>query len=296
MTIYSGMLNPGCGHSLLPTRELFHTYFDQTPHSCVCGIPVDAWDLVRGCFVGAGATFSLLAPIGGKSSISTLTLKLGELFHLDLRTLDIEPTDIVTMVNFTGISEVAQEGDDFSSIFPAMLFGNAVPTRSVLQHEMTIFPAPVGPTPPVEGTFNLYVHFVEEQREIHRALLLDSIRSHGEGDYRRSILNAHTAADTALEDTIRRQLDALTPSNLQGDLDLGFRGKIQSLASARYLGGLPELSPTLIRLLYDLNARRNRIAHPSKKPKQLTQEIAADLLTAALFLVELAESDFGLAS
>ncbi|MCU1505693.1 MAG: hypothetical protein JWP05_662 [Microbacteriaceae bacterium] len=270
-------------------------FFNQTPLSCGCGEQIDVWDLVRGCFVGVGAVFSLLAPVGGQNSISTLTLKRREIYTLDLKTLGIEPTDIVTMVNFTAVSESAPEGGIFSSMTPAMLFGNAMPTKTALQHEMLIYPVPVGPKPPAEGTFNLYVHFIEEQREIHRALLLDAIRAHGEGDYKRSILNAHTAADTALENALSRRLGAREASKLGGEVNMGFRGKVQSLALARSSAGLHELSPTFVQHLYDLNARRNKVAHPSKEQGLLDQDGMADLLTAAVFLVELSESDFGLA-
>lgn len=295
MTIYAGIHNSACGHTFLPSPELLLQYFTQTPLSCGCGSPIDVWDRVRDCFVGVGAVFSLLAPIGGQTSISTVTLKSGEIFTLDMRTLGIEPTDVITMVNFTGVSDDGPGDDIFSSMVPALLFGNSVPTKTSLRHEMEIFPVPVGPKPPAEGTFNLFVHFIAEPREIHRALLLDAVRAHGEGDYKRSVLNAHTAADTALDAALSRRLGTREAKKLKGEVDMGFRGKVQSLALVRSAAGLPEFSSTFVQHLYDLNARRNNVAHPPKGPLRVDLEGVADMLTAALFLVELSESDFTVA-
>lgn len=282
MVNYSG-LAARCGHSFFPSESHFATVFTGQEVRCTtCHAPIDVWGSVYDCFVAAGATFNLLAPLRGSVLLSTVILTAGELYDLNLSDLGIAPTASVRGLNLTGTGAISNGG----YIFPAQLTGNEVRIAR-LPHEYAIYGAAVGTNPPKTTSFNLYVQYIDVPESIHRRILLEAVYAHGDNDFRRAIIDAHTATDTALDRILTVRIGSLTRDSMR----MGFMEKVRVMSGLRQTAGLDPLPEKVTNALSELNTQRNKVAHPPKRNEvDLTQTKTAELLTAALCVIELTES------
>jgi hypothetical protein len=282
MTVFTGV-PATCGHLFDPTEPFFSTVFTGNVIKCAqCAAPIDVWTSVEDCFVGAGANFSLLAPLRGATAISSVTLVAGETYQVDLAALGVDKTATVRGVNFTG---QGSSGDD-GFIVPARLMGNEFRVPQ-LPHEFSIFPVPVGKNPPKSAQFSVLVQYIERPQEVHRRILLEAVYAHGDNDFRRAIIDAHTATDTALDSVLSARLNPLGP----GEMRLGFIEKVKVASALGVAIGLKPFPTRIVDALGALNTQRNRVAHPPKKNAQApTQKKTASMLTAALCVIEMVDS------
>ncbi|MEC5179948.1 hypothetical protein [Arthrobacter sp. CG_A4] len=282
---FQGLLGQ-CGHVVGLTPELFAEYFDPAVEQ-ECPVPecranFDLWSSVKSCFVGAGSTFSLLAPLGGRTTIASVEIIAGQTMTLDLGAFGITPNDIVRGVSLTG-TDAGTDG----LIVPALMFGNQPKLPSHLPHQLYFYGVPQGPMPPSKSYFSVHVQYLPAQEEPHLNLLSDGAFAHGDHDYRRGIIDAHTAADIALQLFISRSLNPLTPYD---ESRLGFLEKVAVLALTRAAAGLSAPPVLLLEAFRGLNRSRNRAVHPSKGTNTVDEEMGAECLTASVFLMRFIHS------
>ncbi|MBX7443371.1 MULTISPECIES: hypothetical protein [unclassified Arthrobacter] len=284
---YQGIVGQ-CGHLVGEASELFEEYFNsQGQQKCsapACGAPLNLWSAVRGCFLSAGAAFQLLAPFGGRTLIKAIRIQPGRFYNVNLDELGVAPDDIVRGVNLTGV--VKEIGP---TVLPALMLGNQLKLPVHLPHRLTLFGVDKNGEAPVtdEGLFQMHVQFVPKQESAHRQLLLDGAIALGEGDLRRGVIDAHTAADIALDAFATQTLQQMTPF---GEPRLGFLEKVGVLMLTRAGAGHPPVPGYLLDTLQVLNRQRNQSVHPSRSKKPLTSEVAADCLAASIFLVHLVDA------
>lgn len=280
-----------CGHPVEVSPSLFKSYFagggTQTCPAENCGRAIDLWEAVKACFLGAGAAFSLLTPLGGMSVWTTIQIEPGEFFELDLETLGVASDDIVRGITLTGFSHM-----DVPPVTPALIFGNQPRLPVHLPHQLTFFGVNKAGGQPVTqvGNFNVHVQFLPKQETPYRQLLLGGVIALGDGDKRGGVIDAHTAADIALDSFTTQLVQQLTPYQ---EPRLGFLEKVGMLMVARSQSGLPPVPEPLLKTLGVLNQRRNWAVHPSRVTRELTDDVAADCLTASLFLIHLVELSTG---
>jgi hypothetical protein len=287
MTVFQGSVAPSCGHPFYASQEAFLSYLQADSWTChTCGEELDVWASVRACFVGVGAVFTLLNPLRGFTAHAQIRLFRGELTWIDLADYGAAPEAVIRGVNFTQVNFTQNDASDFSRGFllPAMVFGNESRVAK-LPHRMGIFPAPMGDEPPEFADFSLYVQFADSEAALHRRLLLEGVYAHGDGDYRRAVIDAHTAADSLLGEVLYERIGHV----VEGTPRLSFMDKVRVLTTLRANAGLPTLPRVLVSRLQQLNSYRNKVAHPPGGT-ELDQGTSADLIAAALFLVELLES------
>lgn len=219
-----------CGHSQEMKNQLLLPYIDSKAQSCdICAASFDAWECVRSGFTIPGAMWFLLGALGGRRLISQHRLKRDEIWELNLDSLGVPPDADIRSVNLSAQTATLEEG----VTFPALLFGNQ-PRVAKLPHQMNFFLMSSQPNTPPTTLFNLHVEFIEPQQEIHRALLVGSANAHGDADYRRAVIDAHTAADTALLNALTRRTGGLVSSKSR----MSFLDKVAVVAALRNELGL----------------------------------------------------------
>lgn len=251
-----------CNHLIDVSPSLFDNHFAsggrQMCPASGCNSAFDLWEAVKACFLGAGAVFSLLAPLGGMSLVKSIQIKPGEFFQLNLEDLGIAPDDIVRGINLTGFTS-----GDTPPVMPALIFGNQPRLPVHLPHQLTFFGVDKAGGEPVTeiGNFHVHVQFLPKQETPYRQLLLDGTIALGDGDKRRGVIDAHTAADIALDSFATELMQRLTP---YGEPRLGFLEKVGVLIVARSKSGLPPAPERRLRTLAVLNQRRNWSVHPTR--------------------------------
>lgn len=274
-----------CGHVIPALPEFFDRHWEGYEHqSCsICGKQFALWEEVCKCFTDAGRTFSVLAPLGGQRIFGDFELLRGETFTLDLNRLDVPPNAVVRAVYLTCIDrDSPPEGPD-GGLQPTLLVGNKLQIQN-LPHLLTFYPMPFG-KPPEKQAVTIHVEFLDVQASATRTQLADALVAHGDGDHRKAVIEAHTAADLALEQACARVLDDLSGQEV-GNMSL--MAKVGVLTALLRAQGHrpPEALVSSIRLL---NSRRNSVAHPRRRKQPLDENVAATCLAAALFALTLAE-------
>lgn len=141
---------------------------------------------------------------------------------------------------------------------------------------------------PVDVEVNVLVDFIAPPASAERAILLGAVLSHSDEDHRRAIIDAHTAADTAITNAWDEHTGTATR--------MPFLTRLRVIDELRREHRLPELPQTFQTGLKELNKRRNDVAHPRPEEHTFDEQVAAEALTTATFAVNWAEAAFGLPS
>lgn len=110
-----------------------------------------------------------------------------------------------------------------------------------------------------------------------QGLLLSSFGAYGEGDMKRSLLDADSAVDISLKQLVTANLVGGWNRKLP---NLGFEQRLLVLTAAASAPGVRPLPMFLLESLLDLRAERNRVAHGSNAAVDTVK--AAHLICAAL--------------
>lgn len=287
MSIFGGLPLSSCGHVIAADPALFLGHLQGRSQRCPqCDDTFDAWDEVRASLVGVGATFGVLAPFGGETLLETLRIPTRHTHELSLSDMGVPGDADVRAVLLT---QVLDAGGPESMVRIAYPSGSG-PRLPRLSTSVAVHLLPLGSVDPGVATFNLHAQFIRRQAEPQRVLLTGAAVSHGDGDYRRAVIDAHTATDTAVVNALSRRTDGKIDERTR----IGFLDKLRVVESLRGEHALPSLPPVFDNALKALNQARNAVAHPRRANASLDEGSSADHLTAALFAVTLAEAEFDL--
>lgn len=282
----SGIL-PKCGHPVPADRDRFLAYFVGRSTYCPqgCPQPVELWVAVRGHYMGPGRTFSTLGPLGGQMLLETLALRTNEPQLIDVANYGVPVDSIVRYWNVTPSVQSARH-------MPQVFYNQGNSPRTAKLGTVVSLLLRTIDLDPGEVEVNVMVDFITPQVSVERAILLGAVLSHAEDDYRRAVIDAHTAADTAVSNA----LDARTAGVIKATENIGFLRRLAVIEALRREHHLPEFPDNFRQGIKKLNADRNSVAHPRPKKEAFDEQAAAEALTTATFAVNWAEAMFGLPS
>jgi hypothetical protein len=269
---------PECGNvhpRVLP--DLFAAYFGAVPVECPsCGKPIDWWlailSATRKHFMLTGA-FQVL---GANTTIFEASLRKETVTLIDFVSQGVPEQAIILSVNYTGQGE----------LLPIQIHSN-VPRYDPLNKEVAVYGASFGKDLPDAGVAVAVTWIAPGFDEIGIRQLIDAARAYDAKRYDSLIVPANVAVESALGTAMYDWLTAFCGKErvetFLADAATYSHQLNVLLPVACYTIGVKPLPEHIRGVLNQLRGLRNDVAHRGVLSISPSKDLAAEILTAAVF-------------
>jgi hypothetical protein len=266
-------------HSIVELKHhALAIYLSGEPLRCgVCGTDIDPWENILN---GLKQFFPYLVLIGGNDTFAISTFRTGQPNHINFSDAGIPDDARIVSVNLTLETGEVPEPKRFIRL--ATIAENSFYPKP-MPHSVSLIAIADPPSPEFEVKVNVAIWWVTDNGDSDEAerLLSDAFVAYYARDFKRAIIDAHTALDFRIEAVIGGSL--LRASGLD-DVRMAYPAKLATMAAMAERSKIAPLPQHIFQLATDLGKRRNDQAHPRRRRRPEPQrDEAAELLCAAAF-------------
>lgn len=270
-----------CGWGGIEVNDAYLSFAGQrlTRQCPGCPVPFDYWDRLVESISDRSDLWHPVAMAGGFSTMFMASVPRGEQLSLELSDYgipsgaliykvlhtiqnDMHPTSGMTVLAHVTQRVGGQHLPDYLRFQPVVVGAGAEDKELAgedLHVAFTVVWAPSQADTPAQG------------------LLLSAFGAYGEGDMKRSLLDADSAVDISLKQLVTPELVKGWTRKLP---NLGFEQRLLVLTAAAPALGMTPLPPFILESLLDLRGERNKVAHGTNAQVEAAQ--AARLNAGAL--------------
>lgn len=276
-----------CGRTVAVHNEFFVSYLKGASSVCSeCRSRRNEWREVRACLDIPNVSFMALMPFGGESFMGQVTLPMNEVTTLVLNEYGVPSSARIRDVIFTQVLDASGSAGQMVHLFNS--YGNDV-RKIGSAHELAVLPKTSSGVHRGDAVFNLWIHFINQDEGLHRQLLIDAVFAFLDQDYRRAIIDLHTAVDVAFNKIVQQWLSPSHDGNKKPGVRINFLDKFTLVQRLVHTQVERSKAEHLNGRLKRLNSLRNQSAHPPGKA-DVSRDECAEMLTVGLFCIELTEA------
>ncbi len=268
-----------CKHAFPPLAEVAPTFFESGRVVCShCNRNVDLWKAACALAREPGASSFTTTSLGAEQTSFLFELARGEHKELDLIAFGVPADATLLQLIFT-----PQGGD----CFPILKHANSVSVRP-LQTKMYVFGMPMdmgeAPGKPISALVTWVRPADDTESWIYLAEALDAMASRR---YWHVILPGHVAFETSLMRVVKQGMEQrISKERVRDFLKNGLTSSVALniiLPLLCDLSGVKRLSDVIRGELNRLRDLRNQFVHEGLKKEEVSERLAGELLSAAVF-------------
>lgn len=289
LTVGAVLLCPCCNANFPPSEENFALYLsaDGVLSCPSCEEKLDWWNLLVTA-LSDGFLGLQYAPIRSQSTIANVVMTPNSQTTIRPTQFGVPKTARILDMHFTGGEREPPEAK--GTFLPLEVKTNPSERRVLADQPLTLFPMPVGESPPLRQVVSVLINWVDKAAmDGADASLLAAVEAFNEKRHLDALVSAAAAVEVSVSPTLSAFLEQFSSSEATSQLlrRAGADGKLDVLLPAVCrIVGAPVLPDAPAKALRGLRKLRNRAAHDGRLGQGASRKQIAEAVSGAIFCVE----------